>query len=107
VIGAPGVAFRSILNEINGARIYVAAMCCGMMDAALRLAVDYGERRQAFGQPLRQHQGWRWILAEASVDLAGARALTKAAAEALEAILSRKLFAWKKKHCVHFSGQLF
>lgn len=85
MIGAPGAAFKSILNEINGARIYVAAMCCGMLDAALRLVADYGARRQAFGQPLNQHQGWRWILAQASVDLAGARALTKAAAQALEA----------------------
>lgn len=97
VIGAPGVAFKSILNEINGARIYVAAMCCGMVDAALRLVADYGERRRTFGQPLRQHQGWRWILAQASVDLAGARALTKAAAQALEAGKDVQLLAAQAK----------
>jgi alkylation response protein AidB-like acyl-CoA dehydrogenase len=85
VIGAPGLAFKSILNEINGARIYVAAMCCGMLDSALRVVGDYGGRRKAFGKPLSQHQGWRWIQAEAAVELAGARALTKAAAQALEA----------------------
>ncbi len=97
MIGASGAAFKSILNEINGARIYVAAMCCGMMDAALRLVADHGERRQVFGKPLRQHQGWRWILAEASVDLAGARALTTAAAAALEAGEDVQLLAAQAK----------
>jgi alkylation response protein AidB-like acyl-CoA dehydrogenase len=85
VIGAPGTAFKSILNEINGARIYVAAMCCGMMESALRLVADYGARRHAFGRALGEHQGWRWIVARASVEHAGARALTQAAARALEA----------------------
>ena len=97
VIGPPGAAFKSILNEINGARIYVSAMCCGMVDAALRLVSEYGDRRHTFGRPLHQHQGWRWILAEASVDLAGARALTKAAAQALEAGEDMQLLAAQAK----------
>eukprot|EP01035_Chromulina_nebulosa_P012369 gene12368-16483_t len=36
-----GTAFKAILSEINGARIYVAAMCCAMVSSALRVAQAY------------------------------------------------------------------
>lgn len=85
VMLSAGSAFRTILNDINGARTYVAAMCCGMVAAALRIASDYGTRRETFGRLLSQHQGWRWTLAEAEVDLAAARALVSEAAMRVEA----------------------
>lgn len=68
-----GQAFKFALRDINGARIYVAAMCCGMVDAALKIAADYGRRRETFGRRLGEHQGWRWSLGEADVDLTAAR----------------------------------
>ncbi len=46
-----GTAFKAILEEINGARIYVAAMNCAMVSAALRIVQAYGEARQTFGKP--------------------------------------------------------
>ncbi len=84
VIAAPGQAFKAIMTEINGARIYVAAMCCGMMRSALALLSDYGNRRESFGSRLEDYQGWRWILAEAASDLAAVDALVQAAARALD-----------------------
>lgn len=81
----PGEAFRSILGEINGARVYVAAMCCGMMQAALDAAADRGATRKSFGKPLAAHQGWRFAHARAAVSLAAARALTREAVEAVVA----------------------
>jgi len=81
----PGEAFGAILDEINGARAYVAAMCCAMLGAALDIAGDHGERRISFGRPLRDHQAWRFILARAGVDLAAARRLTDAAVAAVDA----------------------
>lgn len=36
---APGTAFKTALTSITGARIYVAAMCCGMVEEALTLAL--------------------------------------------------------------------
>lgn len=83
MIFAPGKAFGAILDEINGARAYVAAMCCGMLGAAINEAGAYGESRQSFGQGLAGHQAWRLSLARAGVDLAAARALT---AEAVAAV---------------------
>ena len=32
MLAPPGKAFKSVMSEINGARVYVAAMCCGMVD---------------------------------------------------------------------------
>ena len=84
VLDPPGAAFKSILAEINGARLYVAAMCCGMVDSAIRRASDWGRHRTAFGKTLREHQSWRLALAEAATDLAGLRALVRSAATALE-----------------------
>lgn len=82
---APGEAFKQALVGINGARTYVAAMCCGMVGEALRIAAAYGRERETFGKKLVQHQGWRWSLAQAEVDLEAARALTQQAADAIDA----------------------
>ncbi len=84
VLGAPGAAFKAILAEINGARLYVAAMCCGMVEAAIRIAAAWGRSRTAFGVPLHEHQSWRFALAEAATDVAGLRALVHAAAARLD-----------------------
>ena len=84
VLHAPGLAFKRALESINGARVYVAAMCVGMLEESLCIAQAYGQRRQTFGQVLEQHQGWRWALAEAAVDLEAARALVQCAAQAID-----------------------
>ena len=100
MVQAPGQAFKFALGDINGARTYVAAMCCGMVDACLRIAGAYGRRRQTFGQRLVDHQGWRWALADADIDLAAARglvrqaeALVDAGADARSAAARAKVFA--------------
>jgi len=81
---APGEAFKQALVGINGARTYVAAMCCAMVGEALRIAAAYGRERETFGKPLVEHQGWRWSLADAEVDLEAGRALTQQAADAID-----------------------
>jgi len=85
VLYPAGQAFKSVLNSINGARIYVAAMCCGMVGECLRIADSFGLRRQTFGKPLHQHQGWRWSLAEAAIDLDTARLMVESAATLIDA----------------------
>lgn len=79
-----GTAFKAILQEINGARIYVAAMCCAMVSACLRLAQTYGETRKSFGKPLNQHPAWKEPLAECATSLAAAWALVETAICAIE-----------------------
>jgi alkylation response protein AidB-like acyl-CoA dehydrogenase len=79
-----GTAFKAILDEINGARIYVAAMCCAMVSAGLQLARSHGETRHTFGKPLGQHTTWREPLARCATELAAAWALVDASIIATE-----------------------
>ncbi len=103
VIDPPGEAFRNSLARINGARCYVAAMCAGMLDAALDVAVRYAARRQAFGKAVIEFQGLRWSLVDAANDLAALRLLCYRAAhlidnghDAEEASAAAKKFAGDK-----------
>lgn len=93
----PGQAFKAALGSINGARTYIAAMCCGMVGEALRVAQAYGAQRHSFGAPLQQHQGWRWRLAEAASELAACRAMVAQAAEAIDAGADAQLPAAQAK----------
>ena len=60
-------------------------MSCGMTAEALRVASEYGERRHTFGEPLANHQGWRWRLAEAASELAACRLMVERAAALIDA----------------------
>ena len=84
MIHPAGLAFKRALESINAARTYVAAMCCGLVTECLRVAVDYGSKRSAFGVTLAEHQGWRWRIAEAAVDLEAAKQLVQAASRAID-----------------------
>ncbi len=80
----PGQAFKTALTSINEARTYVAAMCCGMVSRALEIAAGYGRQRTTFGKRLGEHQGWRWTLGEADVDLTAAQQLVAAAVDLID-----------------------
>jgi len=97
MLHGPGDGFKAALQSINGARTYVAAMCCGMLQGALAAALRYGAERQSFGKPLLQHQGLRWKLAEAATDLEAARALAYRAAAAIDAGADAALAAAQAK----------
>ena len=81
---APGAAFKTALASITGARIYVAAMCCGMVEESLELALVRARERSTFGEPLIKRQGLRWMLADVATDLEAARLLSYRAARLLE-----------------------
>lgn len=84
LVAAPGVAIRDILAAINIARIYVAAMCCGMVEDCLQRATEYGMSRSTFGSPLHDHQGWRWTLADAEIELDALRLMIARATQLAE-----------------------
>jgi alkylation response protein AidB-like acyl-CoA dehydrogenase len=79
VMAGPGEAFKRAMSSINGARTYVAAMCCGMVQSGLNTAVSYARERKAFGQSISNHQGLRWVLADIATELQAARLLTEQA----------------------------
>jgi len=59
---------------VASARLSTAAIAVGAGMAALRYAAEYATTRQAFGQPISSYQGVSFPLAEADMDLKGARA---------------------------------
>lgn len=85
LLDQPGTAFRNSLLGINGARCYVAAMCAGMLEAAIETAIRYASQRRAFGQPVIEFQGLRWSLVDAATDLAALRLLAYRAARQIDA----------------------
>ena len=97
LIMQPGTAFREILQEINGARTYVAAMCCGMLNAALEAVTVYGRRRAAFGKTLSDLPAWREVQAEAETALAAVQALTWEAVARIAANKDARLAAAQAK----------
>jgi alkylation response protein AidB-like acyl-CoA dehydrogenase len=85
MVSPPGDAFKDIMGSINGARTFVAAMCCGMVGEALSVASAFGKQRRTFGKSLLAHQGWRWQLADAVIDLEAAGLMVQAAATLIDA----------------------
>lgn len=79
VLGGPGDGFKSAMSGVNGARVYVAAMCAGLVADALEKAVAYGAARSTFGKTLLEHQGLKWSLADVATELEAMRTLTHAA----------------------------
>jgi alkylation response protein AidB-like acyl-CoA dehydrogenase len=93
----PGKAFKAALASINGARTYIAAMCCGMVGEALRVAAQYANERRTFGRALAEHQGLRWRLAEAGSELAACRLMVERAASLIDAGADAQLAAAQAK----------
>ncbi|MEM7117313.1 MAG: acyl-CoA dehydrogenase family protein [Chloroflexota bacterium] len=83
IILPPGQGLSGSLFAIDIARTSIAAGCCGLMDAALDLALAYTRDRQMFGKSAFTKQGLRWSLADVATDLEASRLLYKSAAEKL------------------------
>ena len=81
-LGAEGEGYKIALSALGEGRISIAAGCVGIARAALEAATRYLAERQAFGAPLAEQQGLRFMLAEMARDVAAARALTRDAAMA-------------------------
>tara|TARA_R110000824_G_scaffold118960_16_gene272446 strand:- start:33760 stop:34920 length:1161 start_codon:yes stop_codon:yes gene_type:complete len=116
MLAGPGDAFKMAMQSVNNARVYVAAMCAGILAASLETAIGYGAARQAFGKPLIQHQGLVWSLADVATDLEALRALTRDAGlkldrqeDAVMAAAQAKAFAGRVTlanigHCIQAMG---
>jgi butyryl-CoA dehydrogenase len=81
-LGAEGEGYRIALASLAEGRISIAAACVGLARSALEQAAAYLQQRKAFGGPLADQQGLRFMLAEMARDVAAARALVHEAARA-------------------------
>lgn len=81
-LGGEGEGYRIALSALGEGRISIAAACVGLARSALEQAAAYVQQRKAFGAPIAELQGLRFMLAEMARDVAAARALTREAAAA-------------------------
>ena len=81
-LGGEGDGYRIALSSLAEGRISIAAACVGIARSALEQAARYLGERKAFGAPLSDQQGLRFMLAEMARDVEAARALTRQAAAA-------------------------
>lgn len=81
LVGERGYGFYYFMEFFNVTRIEIAAQGVGLAQAALDEAVEYAQERETFGQPLSNHQGIRWKLAEMATETEAARTLTYKAAQ--------------------------
>ncbi|CAG9824630.1 unnamed protein product [Phaedon cochleariae] len=80
VLGAPGGGFKMAMEQLDKARVGIAAQALGIGQAALEVAVAYAAQRKAFGQPINKLQAVKLRLAEMSLKLEAARLLVWRAA---------------------------
>jgi acyl-CoA dehydrogenase len=81
-LGGEGEGYKIALSALGEGRISIAAACVGIARAGLVAAARYVTERRAFGAPLAEQQGLRFMLAEMAREVAAARAVTREAARA-------------------------
>ncbi|MFP6806975.1 MAG: acyl-CoA dehydrogenase family protein [Pseudomonadales bacterium] len=92
-----GDGLNAALAGIDVARINVAAMCCGMLEASLEYAIDYAKGRRFKDTAITSMQGMQWRFADIATDLAAADALFVRAATTLDETGSSPVLAAKAK----------
>ncbi len=80
LLGAEGRGLAQTLQVLDGGRIGIAALSLGLAEAAFDAARSYAKTRQAFGQPLIEHQAVAFMLADMAAEIEAARWLTYHAA---------------------------
>ncbi len=80
LVGERGRGFQQILHGLNPERILLAAMACGIGEAAIRRAVGYAKERIVFDRPIGANQAIAHPLAQAHMQLGAAGLLWREAA---------------------------
>jgi alkylation response protein AidB-like acyl-CoA dehydrogenase len=83
--GVEGLGFTQFMNGLELGRIQVAARAVGVSRAAFDDALEYSQAREAFGQPIWQHQSIGNYLADMATKLQASRLLTLDAAARADA----------------------
>ncbi|XP_013107639.1 short-chain specific acyl-CoA dehydrogenase, mitochondrial isoform X2 [Stomoxys calcitrans] len=80
VLGQPGYGFKIAMKSLDGGRIGVAGQALGIAQASLELAVDYSQKRMAFGKPISKLQAIQQKIADMAIKIESARLLAWRAA---------------------------
>ena len=82
VIGEVGMGFVQAMKVLDGGRISIAALSCGVARGAYEAAVKYAKEREQFGRPIGQFQAIGFKLADMATEVEAAELLTYQAAHA-------------------------
>jgi alkylation response protein AidB-like acyl-CoA dehydrogenase len=80
LLGKEGDGFKLAMIALDGGRIGIASQACGVARAALEASIRYAKDRKAFGQPIGDFQGLRFMMANMATELQAAELLTYRAA---------------------------
>jgi alkylation response protein AidB-like acyl-CoA dehydrogenase len=85
LVGAEGEGFRIAMHTLDRSRPMIGAQAVGIARGALEAAMRYTLERRAFGQPIAEFQGLRFMVAEMGMRIEAARQLVWRACEAIDA----------------------
>jgi len=76
MIGKEGDGFIQAMKVLDGGRISIAALSCGIARGAYEAALKYAKERVQFGKPIAQHQAIAFKLADMAMEIEAAELLT-------------------------------
>jgi alkylation response protein AidB-like acyl-CoA dehydrogenase len=79
-LGEVDNGFIDTLKILDRGRITIGALSVGLARGALEESLRYARERTAFGQPISEFQGLRWMFADMKTELEAARMLVHRAA---------------------------
>jgi alkylation response protein AidB-like acyl-CoA dehydrogenase len=80
VIGQVGMGFKQAMQILDGGRISIAALSCGVARGAYEAALKYSKEREQFGSPISNFQAIAFKLADMATQVEAAELLTFQAA---------------------------
>ena len=80
VIGEVGMGFKQAMQILDGGRISIASLSCGVARGAYEASVKYAKEREQFGQPIAHFQAIAFKLADMATEVEAAELLTFQAA---------------------------
>lgn len=80
VIGNVGEGFKQAMKVLDGGRISIASLSCGVARGAYEASVQYAKEREQFGKPIGQFQAIAFKLADMATEIEAAELLTFQAA---------------------------
>ncbi|MCO5260253.1 MAG: acyl-CoA dehydrogenase family protein [Crocinitomicaceae bacterium] len=80
VIGEVGMGFIQAMQVLDGGRISIAALSCGIARGAYEASVKYAKEREQFGKPIAAFQAIAFKLADMATEVEAAELLTFQAA---------------------------
>ncbi|MGE6759676.1 acyl-CoA dehydrogenase family protein [Corallococcus interemptor] len=85
IVGEVDRGFIDTLKILDKGRITIGALSVGLLRGALEESIAYSKDRTAFGQPIGEFQGLRWMMADMKTELEAARLLVHRAARLADA----------------------